>query len=195
MRWRVRKRTFAHVAAMRHVDAAEKLGISDGRTVTVIIVRSTGAERAALTAIGPPYLASWGDDVLAVVLDEISDWTEVAELIAESYRMLAPGHSWCEQLTPQQRADRRDQGPHDASVSSNRRCVVSRRASERSITTTERRPYAETSEPGPPGPHTRLIENSLPQQGNLAGFCQWSLLELSHDIDRTDPSGRARLPE
>ena len=90
VRWRIRKRTFAHVAAMRHDDAAEKLGISDGRTVTVIIVRSTGAERAALTAIGPPYLASWGDDVLAVVLDDISDWTEIAELITESYRMLAP---------------------------------------------------------------------------------------------------------
>ena len=90
VRWRVRKRTFAHVAAMRHVDAAEKLGITDGRTVTLMIVRSTGAERAALTAIGPPYLPSWGDDVLAVVLDEISDWTEIAELITESYRLLAP---------------------------------------------------------------------------------------------------------
>ena len=56
----------------------------------VIIVRSTGPERAALTAIGPPYLASWGEDVLAVVLDDISDWTEIAELITESYRMLAP---------------------------------------------------------------------------------------------------------
>ena len=90
VRWRVRKRTFAHVVGLPHIDAAEKLGISDGRTVTVIIVRSTGAERAALTAIGPPYLASWGGDVLAVVLDEISDWTEVAELITESYRLLAP---------------------------------------------------------------------------------------------------------
>ncbi len=84
-----RKRTFAHVAAMRHDDAAEKLGSATG-------ARSRhhrsqhGAERAALTAIGPPYLASWGDDVLAVVLDEISDWTEIAELIAESYRLLAP---------------------------------------------------------------------------------------------------------
>ena len=92
MRWRIRKRTFAHVAAMRHVDAAEKLGITDGRTVTLIIVRSTGVERAALTAIGPPYLPSWGDDVLAVLLDEISDWTEIAELITESYRLLAPAH-------------------------------------------------------------------------------------------------------
>jgi len=90
VRWRIRQRTFAHVVGMRHVDAAEKLGVVDGRTVTVIIVRSAGAERAALVAIGPPYLASWGDDVLAVVLDEISDWTEVAELIAESYRLLAP---------------------------------------------------------------------------------------------------------
>ena len=53
--------------------------------------RSWGSATAArLTAIGPPYLASWGDNMLAVVLDEISDWTEVAELIAQSNRMLAP---------------------------------------------------------------------------------------------------------
>jgi hypothetical protein len=90
VRWRVRRRTFAHVVGLRHVDAAEHLGISDGRTVTVIIVRSTGDERAALMALGPPYLTSWGDDMIAVVLDDNSDWTEVAELITESYRSLAP---------------------------------------------------------------------------------------------------------
>jgi predicted DNA-binding protein (MmcQ/YjbR family) len=90
VRWRVRQRTFAHVVALHHADAVERLAITDGRTVTVVTLRSTGAERAALAAIGPPYLASWADDVVAVVLDDDTDWSEVGELVAESYRLLAP---------------------------------------------------------------------------------------------------------
>jgi predicted DNA-binding protein (MmcQ/YjbR family) len=90
VRWRVRKRTFAHVVALHHADAVERLAITDGRTVTVVTLRSTGEERAALAAIGPPYLASWADDVVAVVLDDDTDWRELGELVAESYRLLAP---------------------------------------------------------------------------------------------------------
>ena len=90
MRWRIRQRTFAHVVALHHADAVERLGITDGRTVTVVTLRSAGEERAALAAIGPPYLASWADDVVAVVLDDDTDWREVGELVAESYRLLAP---------------------------------------------------------------------------------------------------------
>ena len=90
VRWRVRQRTFAHVVGLPHADAVERLGITDGRTVTVVTLRSTGEERAALAATGPPFLASWGDDVVAVVLDEDTDWSELGELVAESYRLLAP---------------------------------------------------------------------------------------------------------
>ena len=90
VRWRVRQRTFAHVVALHHTDAVERLGITDGRTVTVVTLRSAGEERAALAAMGSPYLASWADDVVAVVLDDATDWTEVGELVAESYRLLAP---------------------------------------------------------------------------------------------------------
>src|SRR5580765_1430242 len=80
VRWRVRQRTFAHVVALHHADAVERLGVTDGRTVTVVTLRSVGEERAALAAIGPPYLASWADDVVAVVLDDDTDWPEVGEL-------------------------------------------------------------------------------------------------------------------
>ena len=90
VRWRIRTRTFAHVVALPHTSAAERLGITDGRTVAVVTLRSRGEERAALAAIGPPYLASWADDVVAVVLDDDTDWTELGELVAESYRLLAP---------------------------------------------------------------------------------------------------------
>lgn len=90
VRWRVRQRTFAHVQALHHADAVGRLGITDGRTVTVVTLRSRGEERAALAAIGPPYLASWGDDVVAVVLDAETDRAELGELVAESYRVMAP---------------------------------------------------------------------------------------------------------
>ena len=90
VRWRVRQRTFAHVVALHHADAVSRVGVTDGRTVTVVTLRSAGEERAALAAIGPPYLASWADDVVAVVLDDATDWDELGELVAESYRLLAP---------------------------------------------------------------------------------------------------------
>ena len=90
VRWRIRQRTFAHVVALHHTDAVERVGITDGRTVTVVTLRSVGEERAALAAIGPPYLSSWTDDVVAVVLDDDTDWSELAELVVESYRLMAP---------------------------------------------------------------------------------------------------------
>ncbi len=90
VRWRVRQRTFAHVVALHHADAVGRLGITDGSVITVVTLRSTGDERAALAAIGPPFLDSWGDDVVAVVLDGDTDWRELGELVTESYRLLAP---------------------------------------------------------------------------------------------------------
>ena len=90
VRWRVRQRTFAHVVALPHASAAERLSITDGRTVTVVTLRSAGEERAALRAIGPPFLDSWADDVVAVVLGDETDWSELGELVTESFRLLAP---------------------------------------------------------------------------------------------------------
>jgi predicted DNA-binding protein (MmcQ/YjbR family) len=90
VRWRVRKRTFAHVVALRHAEAVERVAITDARIVTVVTLRSTGEERAALAALGPPYLSSWTDDAVAVVLDDDTDWRELEELVVESYRLLAP---------------------------------------------------------------------------------------------------------
>ena len=90
VRWRVRERTFAHVVGLHHADAVSRVGVTDGRPVTVVTLRSRGEERAALRAIGAPYLDSWADDVVAVVLDDATDWRELGELVAESYRLLAP---------------------------------------------------------------------------------------------------------
>ncbi|HYF47469.1 MAG TPA: MmcQ/YjbR family DNA-binding protein [Acidimicrobiales bacterium] len=79
-RWLVRKKTFAHVVEL------DDLGPS-----TVVTFRSQGDELDALRHAGHPYFyAGWGRDVVGMVLDEATDWDEVAELLTESYCVLAP---------------------------------------------------------------------------------------------------------
>lgn len=81
IRWRVRQRTFAHVLT---VDGA-------GGAVTVVTFRSSGPELEALRATGHPFFApGWGTNVVGMVLGEGVDWTEVAELLTDSYCIMAP---------------------------------------------------------------------------------------------------------
>lgn len=80
-RWRIRKRTIAHVLT---------LDSPDGPT-TVMTFRASGPELDALLGSGHPFFrAGWGDDVVGMVLDAGVDWDEVAELLTESYCLLAP---------------------------------------------------------------------------------------------------------
>lgn len=80
-RWCIRKRSFAHVLTL---DSPE------GPT-TVVSFRSAGAELAALRAAGHPFFRpGWGDNVVGMVLDGATDWDEVAELVTESYCIMAP---------------------------------------------------------------------------------------------------------
>jgi len=80
-RWQVRKRTFAHVLA---VD-------SPTGSTNVMTFRSSGDELVALHAAGHPFFRpGWGDDVVGMVIDDGVDWDEVAELVTESYCVLAP---------------------------------------------------------------------------------------------------------
>ena len=91
-RWRVRKRTFAHVLAV-DADAPPSLAriasvIGEG---TMVVFRSAGPELVALRNSGPPFFyAGWGRDAIAMTLDRHTDWTEVAELLTESYCAMAP---------------------------------------------------------------------------------------------------------
>ena len=58
---------------------------------TVVSFRSSGAELAALRAAGHPFFRpGWGDNVVGMVLDGATDWAEVAELLTESYCIMAP---------------------------------------------------------------------------------------------------------
>jgi hypothetical protein len=91
-RWRIRKKTFAHVLrvapGLPPVHAAE--ASVDGPN-TVLTFRSSGEELGVLTDSGWPfYRPGWGRDVVGMILHPEVDWTEVAELLTESYCVQAP---------------------------------------------------------------------------------------------------------
>ncbi|HEY0581122.1 MAG TPA: MmcQ/YjbR family DNA-binding protein, partial [Chloroflexota bacterium] len=57
----------------------------------VVTFRSPGDEIDGLVTSGHPFFkAGWGADVVGMVLEEGVDWEEVAELLTESYCVLAP---------------------------------------------------------------------------------------------------------
>ncbi len=90
VRWRVRKKTFAHVLVLDVDRAVPYLG-PDAQECTIVTFRSSGEELLALTHAGPPYLKPpWAPTVVAMVLDDDTDWDEVAELVTDSYLLLAP---------------------------------------------------------------------------------------------------------
>jgi predicted DNA-binding protein (MmcQ/YjbR family) len=92
VRWRVRSKTFAHVLVAQegYTSAYRDLtGVTE--PTTVLTFRSSGDELLALTHAGPPfYQPPWSPTVVGMVLDEATDWDEVAELVTESYRFCAP---------------------------------------------------------------------------------------------------------
>ena len=92
VRWRVRKKTFAHVLVAQegYTSAYRDLtGVTE--PTTVLTFRSSGDELLALTNAGPPfYQPPWSPTVVGMVLDGDTDWDEVAELVTESYRFCAP---------------------------------------------------------------------------------------------------------
>ncbi|HEY8546264.1 MAG TPA: MmcQ/YjbR family DNA-binding protein [Acidimicrobiales bacterium] len=94
-RWCIRKRNFAHVMgveAERPKVVAENAGVAGRDGLTVILTfRSAGEELDVLRATGHPFFPTrWNPNVLGMVLDDATDWDEVAELLTESYCLLAP---------------------------------------------------------------------------------------------------------
>ncbi len=91
-RWRVRKRTYAHVLG---VDSgwppAYARAVGCDGPVTVMTFESAGPELDALAHAGHPFFRpAWRSTVVGMVLDDRTEWDEVAELVAESYRIVAP---------------------------------------------------------------------------------------------------------
>lgn len=91
-RWMIRKRTFVHVIAVEDNSSpafVNATGITE--PVVVITFRSNGPELVALRNSGHPFFApGWGHNVVGMVIDDKTDWDEVAELLADSYCVLAP---------------------------------------------------------------------------------------------------------
>jgi len=92
-RWKIRTKTFAHVVgvAAGWPPADAQAAGCDG-PITVLTLRSRGPELAALCGAGHPFFKPvWFPDIVGMVIDAEADWAEVAELVTESYRLLAPG--------------------------------------------------------------------------------------------------------
>ena len=78
VRWRVGSSTVAHL-----------FGGEDQQFR--IVLRGQSADVVAFEHLGHPYFrAGWGSDVIGLILDEDTDWVEVAELLTESYCIQAP---------------------------------------------------------------------------------------------------------
>jgi YjbR len=79
--WRIRKRTFAHVLAVDFADGP----------VNVLTFRAPGPELDALRHAGHPFFRpAWGVDAVGMVLADDVRWDEIAELVTESYCVVAP---------------------------------------------------------------------------------------------------------
>jgi YjbR len=91
-RWRIRGRTFAHVL---EIDAGwppayARAAGTDGPSC-VLTFRSSGPELGVLRSTGHPFFAPpWRQDEVGMILGEDTDWEEVAELLTDSYCVLAP---------------------------------------------------------------------------------------------------------
>jgi hypothetical protein len=78
VRWRVGQATIAHA-----------FGGEDG--LFRITFRAEADEVMAFEHLGPPYFrASWGGNVVGILLDADTDWAELAEMLTDSYCTQAP---------------------------------------------------------------------------------------------------------
>lgn len=92
VRWRIRKQTFAHVmVAQEGYESSYRDITGDPGQRTVLTFHAGGDELLALTHAGLPfYKPPWSGSIVGLVLDDDTDWTEVGELVTESYRLRAP---------------------------------------------------------------------------------------------------------
>lgn len=92
IRWRIRARTVAHV----YVPDPERFPVYAryliaGEAPTVMTFRVPIDDLLGLTAPGFPFFrAPWGRNVAAAILGDHTDWTEIAELLTDSYGEMAP---------------------------------------------------------------------------------------------------------
>ena len=78
VQWRIGQATVAHV-----------FGGEDQRFR--VTFRAADDEVMAFERLGDPYFrAGWGTNVVGMIVDDDTDWTELGELLVESYCVQAP---------------------------------------------------------------------------------------------------------
>jgi YjbR len=92
IRWRIRAKTFAHVMVAQagfESSFRDVTGVTD--PTTILTLRATGEELLAFVNTGLPfYKPPWSPTIIGMVIDDDTDWAEVADLVTESYRVCAP---------------------------------------------------------------------------------------------------------
>lgn len=101
-RWRIRGKTFAHVYTRPD---------ETGKPLCRMTFRSPLDEVAGLTGSGHPFFKpDWSPEVVGMVLDDDTDWVEVAELLTESYRVRAPKKLAAQAEVPEGERGGREEG-------------------------------------------------------------------------------------
>ena len=92
IRWRIRTKTFAHVmVAQAGFESSFRDLTGIGEPTTVLTFHAAGDELLALVHAGLPfYRPPWSPTIVGMVIDDETDWAEVADLVTESYRCRAP---------------------------------------------------------------------------------------------------------
>lgn len=91
-RWRIRKQTFAHVlmiVAGWPPAYARALG-ADGPACVMTFRSPIAVVNVHSYASDPFFRPGWWPDIVGMVIDKRVDWNEVAYLLTESYRVMAP---------------------------------------------------------------------------------------------------------
>jgi predicted DNA-binding protein (MmcQ/YjbR family) len=91
-RWTVRKKNFAHVVPINNAWPPMYVkAVGSHGPLVVMTFRCDAIEHEALRSTGHPYFVpGWWNGIVGLVIEPGTDWLEVAELITESYRLLAP---------------------------------------------------------------------------------------------------------
>jgi hypothetical protein len=90
-RWMIRKKNFAHVLVIDSgwPPAYARAANTEG-PMTVLTFRSGARLQAPRFSKSPFFKPVWWPDIAGMAIDARTDWDEVSDLLAASYRLLAP---------------------------------------------------------------------------------------------------------
>lgn len=92
VRWRVRQATFAHVLLIDRgwPPAYAKAAKMEGPATLLTFRSAIAALDPAHYAEAPFFRPVWWPDIVGMTIDDRTDWNAVSDLLAGSYRLLAP---------------------------------------------------------------------------------------------------------